>query len=360
MSMAMTMMKTTAHTSATINRFLGKVNKYEPGLLNMIFEMVFVPCKGGERSNRFIRYVYDPTVSMVFESHAPSYHHSRELRIKSIHGAEIILITDKNCHVPGNFAYCSHNSLKHILNPEYILGINDSSFRWCSRLESFTFNNNIEMLPSQAFSGCFKLKIAQLPSKLRVLGDYCFCGCRNIRNLTLPNTLKRICNGAFCHSGLESISIPNSVDTLNLKAFLSCKQLKQVKLNNNITELGGMAFAYCINLTYVNIPYGLKSIDSKCFYECSNLKSIELPNSLESISERAFFKSGLESIKIPYSVTNIQSEAFRYCKHLKTASLPIHLKPIIDASSPRDRTSIFNRRVKITYRYPFKIKEKRT
>ena len=223
-------MAITKHTSAKLACFLRMLNGYEPTLSKMIFEMIFVSCKGGERRNPFIRYVYDPTMSMIFESRAPSYHHSHELNIKSIQGAEIILIAYKNCHVPGNFAYCSHNSLKHILNSEYILGINDDSFKWCSQLESFTFNNDIEVLPSEAFSGCSKLKIAQLPSKLRVLGDYCFSGCRNISNLTLPKTLKIIKEGAFRNSGLESIRIPFSVTDIHMRAFSDCKNMKTASL----------------------------------------------------------------------------------------------------------------------------------
>ena len=225
--MAKTIMK---HSAAKIACFLRRLNGYEPTLLQIIFEMIFVSCKGGERRHPFIRYVYDPTMSMVFESQAPSYHHSHELNIKSIQGAEIILIAYKNCHVPGKFAYCSHNSLKHILNSEYILGINEDSFEWCSQLESFTFNNNIEVLPTGAFSGCSKLKIAQLPSKLRVLGDYCFSGCRNIRNLTLPNTLEIIEAGAFRNTGLESIRIPLSVTNIHERAFIDCKNMKSASL----------------------------------------------------------------------------------------------------------------------------------
>ena len=44
MSMAMTT-SLPKHTSATLNRFLGKLNGYEPELLIMIFEMVFVLVK---------------------------------------------------------------------------------------------------------------------------------------------------------------------------------------------------------------------------------------------------------------------------------------------------------------------------
>ena len=190
--------------------------------------MIFVSCKGGERRYPFIGMYMTPQCPFLrVVRHRISGH---ELNIKSIQGAEIILIAYKNCHVPGNFAYCSHNSLKHIFNSEYILGINDDSFKWCSQLESFTFNNNIEVLPSEAFSGCSKLKIAQLPSKLRVLGDYCFSGCRNISNLTLPKTLKIIKAGAFRNSGLESIRIPLSVTSIHERAFSDCKSMKTASI----------------------------------------------------------------------------------------------------------------------------------
>ena len=362
------MMKTTAHTSATINRFLGKVNEYEPGLLKMIFNMIFVPCKGGEYVNYpFIRYVYDRKKAIKYKSrfvlslgNRQDIKWLQEVHNKSIQDALIISISDKNCHIPEHFAYGSHKKLTEVINSQYILGLHRYAFRRCSQLKSFTFNDNIRVLACGAFSECINLTIEKLPSNLISIGEYCFWECLNIKQITLPSKLKRICKGAFHDSGLESISIPPSVDTLKVCAFEKCKELKKVRLYCKLIKLECMTFAYCISLTNIKLPYGLKSIGFECFYGCLSLKSIQLPNTLESISAKAFFRSGLESITIPSSVTNLERGAFWYCKNMKTASLPIHLKPIIDASSPRNFTSIFNRIVKITYRYPFKIKEKRT
>ena len=400
----------TKHTSATINRFLRKVNEYEPGLVKMIFNMIFVPCKGGEHNNNpFVRYVYDRKRAIKYNSMFKFRYHGRqdfkwlqEVHKKSIKDALIISISNKNCHIPEHFAYCSHKMLTNVNNSDYILGLHRFAFRCCKELKSFTFNKKIKVLACGVFSECIKIK--KLPPRLKAIGEYCFWKCRNIKRLTLPNTLKKIFKAAFYDSGLEYISIPHSVDTLKVCAFEKCKELKKVRLYCRITKLECMTFADCISLTDIKLPYGLKSIGFECFYGCLSLKSIQLPNTLESISDKgfayciglndiklpyglksigyecfygclslksiqlpntlksistkAFFRSGLESIKIPFSVTILEKDAFRYCKNLKTASLPIHLKPIIDASSPRNFTSIFNKKVKITYRYPYKIKEK--
>ena len=308
MSMAMTT-SLPKHTSATLNRFLGKVNGYEPGLINLIFDLMFVPSKGGERSNRFIKYIYDKNRPFTCSSRIREY-----INKNSIRQAEIIMIYNKNCNIPEFFASNSKDQLKNIVNSDYILRIPRWAFNRCSNLKTFKFNDNIEKLGRYAFSGCKNLEIDMLPSKLKSIGNGCFSRALKNKHLTLPNNLKIMGYRAFSGCGLESITLPSN----------------------------------------------LKSISSECFYECYNLKSIKLPNTLESIENFAFFRSGLESIIIPSSVTNLERAAFWHCKNMKTASLPIHLKPIIDASSPRNFTSIFNKKVKITYRYPFKIKEKRT
>ena len=66
------------------------------------------------------------------------------------------------------------------------------------------------------------------------------------------------------------------------------------------------AFRDCSGLTSITIPNSVTSIEYRAFYNCSGLTSLTIPNSVTSIGDRAFYGcSCLTSISIPNSVTCI-------------------------------------------------------
>ena len=54
---------------------------------------------------------------------------------------------------------------------------------------------------------------------------------------------------AFSSSGLESITIPDSVKIIGIEAFSNCKNLKTVVLGKNVETIGYSAFYSCPNLS---------------------------------------------------------------------------------------------------------------
>lgn len=59
------------------------------------------------------------------------------------------------------------------------------------------------------------------------------------------------------------------------------------KIENNNT-IGSYAFYKCTSLTSITIPNSVTSIEESAFYECTNLTSITIPNSVTSIGKYAF------------------------------------------------------------------------
>ena len=63
-------------------------------------------------------------------------------------------------------------------------------------------------------------------------------------------------DGAFAnHSGLTSVTIPNSVTSIGNYAFFNCSGLTSVTIPNSVTTIGEFAFAYCSGLTSVIFNY---------------------------------------------------------------------------------------------------------
>jgi hypothetical protein len=72
----------------------------------------------------------------------------------------------------------------------------------------------------------------------------------------------------------------------------------------NVTGISEGAFSGCSGLTSVTIPNSVMSIDYAAFEGCSGLTSVTIPNSVTSIGDEAFTNcSGLTSVTIPNSVT---------------------------------------------------------
>lgn len=121
-----------------------------------------------------------------------------------------------------------------------------------------------------------------------------------------------------CYSG--NVIIPENVKYNNesygiirigFEAFSNCSSLTSVTIPNSVTTIESLAFSNCSSLTFINIPNNVKAIESCTFYMCQSLGSVTIGNNVKTIGESAFYKcSSLTSITIPKCVTSIGIEAF--------------------------------------------------
>ena len=87
---------------------------------------------------------------------------------------------------------------------------------------------------------------------------------------------------------------------------------------NKLTKIDTDLF-YDSNIESITIPNSIRSIEYLAFYNCQSLKSIVIPDSVKSIGNEAFWNcQSLKSIEIPDSVKSIGYEAFEWCESLKS------------------------------------------
>lgn len=129
--------------------------------------------------------------------------------------------------------------------------------------------------------------------------------------------------GAFDNErGLESITLPSSVTTIENSAFLGCENLTAVTVadNSRLAAVGFRAFYECSALKAVTFGKDsqLARVEEQAFAGCGSLISVAFGenSSLTMIGYKAFMDCGLISVFIPGSVTEVDDFAFYGCESL--------------------------------------------
>ena len=156
------------------------------------------------------------------------------------------------------------------------------------------------------------------------IGMGAFYGCDYLSSVTIPNSVTTIDEKAFegC-SYLSSVTIPNSVTSIGNQAFKDCSALSSITIPNSVVSIGYGAYSGCSSLKSIIIPNNVTSIENGTFSGCSSLMSVVIPNSVTSIGYGAFDGCiRLGSMTLPYSVTSIDYSAFAGCSSLTSLTIP--------------------------------------
>jgi hypothetical protein len=164
--------------------------------------------------------------------------------------------------------------------------------------------------------------------------------------------------GAFgSDSNLVSISIPNTVTSIEADAFISCFSLTDFFVPASVTNLGSSVFQGCTSLTNVSVGAGVKAIGDSAFDFCSNLTTITVdpfnptyssvngvllnqaqttlircpegntgihtvPNGVTNIANAAFARCRMTNVIIPGTVTRLGDGVFGGCTNLVGITIP--------------------------------------
>ena len=134
---------------------------------------------------------------------------------------------------------------------------------------------NVVKINTYAFMDCSYLTSVTIPNSVTSIDENTFHGCTRLTSVTIPNSVTSIGNNAFeCCTSLASITLPNSVTSIGHKAFLECTSLASITLPNSIKLIEHETFECCSSLTSVTIPSSVTKIDYYAFYGCNNLTSV--------------------------------------------------------------------------------------
>ena len=172
---------------------------------------------------------------------------------------------------------------------------------------------------------------------------YAFGYCRDLESITIPDTVTSLDVGAFqdCDT-LTSVEIPASITNIDNSAFTACDSLMSITVaagNTVLTSVDGILYTSNGTVlflcpggkTNVAIPNGVTAIAAAAFSGCVNLRNVSLPDGLTSIGMQAFGDcNSLTSFTFPEGVTEIPSEIFWGCENLSSVIIPNSVTTICD------------------------------
>ena len=206
----------------------------------------------------------------------------------------------------GKYAFYKCSGLTSVTIPNSVTSIGISAFYNCSGLTSVTIGNSVTSIGNSAFSNCSGL--------ISIIVDESNPSFSSIEGILYNNDATTL---IYCPITKKTVTIPNSVTSIDYSAFYGCSGLTSVTIPNSVTSIGQRVFENCSGLTSVTIGNSVTSIGYYAFSGCYGLTSVTIPNSVTTIVQSAFSNCrGLTSVTIGNSVTSIGKYAFSGCSKL--------------------------------------------
>ncbi|MBQ9641275.1 MAG: leucine-rich repeat protein [Bacteroidaceae bacterium] len=195
-----------------------------------------------------------------------------------------------------------------------VTAVADWAFHASPQLTAVTLPPGLTTIGNYAFADCTRLTTLQLPATLTTIGGGAFSGTAWLQNqgygpvyagsvlytykgsapvgisLTLQSGTKGIATAALSRqSGITTLNIPTSLQSLGEESLLGCAGLQTLILPRGITQLPAMSLYNCQELQTLILPETLSRISDYALSHCTQLQEIVILRSIPpTITATAF------------------------------------------------------------------------
>ncbi len=238
-------------------------------------------------------------------------------------------VTYQKCLIGPTYSYCNPAAIGNVEIPSKVLF--KSKTYHVIAIGIYAFRND------EGYGN--RLTSVTIPNSVTSIDHMAFKGCSDLIDIHVDsdNQYYSSIDGILfnkdvtilikCPEKKELVVIPNSVTSIGYMAFYYCRGLTSLTIGNSVTSIGDEAFYGCNRLTSLTIGNSA-SIGREAFCGCSRLASVTIGNSetignsMASIGREAFSGcKSLTSVTIPNSVTSIGDWAFSGCSGLTSLTI---------------------------------------
>ena len=240
----------------------------------------------------------------------------------------------------GAYSFTGCYALEQAVIPDAVTEVAAGAFEACKSLRSVTLGSGLTTIGDEAFWECALLTEIRIPAGVTSLGhNNPFAQCTSLETIEVDpgNTTYRSQNNCVINiskntliagttvTGSTRAEVPAGTEILGSYAFDSCGRMTSISLPNSLRSIRMGAFLGCDNLADIRIVAGGKlTASGNCIIDAvaktvvyGNAHSV-IPSdgSVTIIGDNAFVESKITTLVLPAAVTTIRSGAFSFCSEL--------------------------------------------
>ena len=266
------------------------------------------------------------------------------------------------------------NNLLSVELPGTLTTIGNSAFAGCENLSGITLPNGITHIYNQAFAGCTSLTNIKLPSTVQHLGasafydtgwyneqpgpliylgdwlihhkgdlrgevtivdgikhigTYALAYSEYLTGVVIPNSVENIESGAFCQTGIKTLTIPNSVKSVGTDAFEECTSLIDLNIGKGVEKIGKRGFKNCSSIVNLKIPGNIVSVGQDAFAGCKAVKDLYIEDSEHPLPfDNLNFFDGYSGAEASIETLYLGRDLYSSSQYEEKLSLPKSLKSL--------------------------------
>ncbi|MDE6538858.1 MAG: leucine-rich repeat domain-containing protein [Ruminococcus sp.] len=220
----------------------------------------------------------------------------------------------------GKQAFYGCSFIEEVIIPDSVKDIGMAAFGKCTFLTKVNIPESVTVIPAGAFNGCTHLKEIVIPDSVEAIEWNAFNGCEKLENVTIPENLTDFGRNAF--QGTAFASEENGLLIINNIVVDGTKCTGDIVIPDGVTKIGAGAFGLYLgeneNLISVTLPDSVETIDEFAFSDCRNLERINIPENLKTINKCAFnnCRNLTGEIILPERVEYIGERTFNRCYNI--------------------------------------------